>query len=101
MSLNAWHLAGCPVNGILKDYLVTDRRVYKKAIKAAKRDYKAIKADRLRDSLHNHDAKKFWGIVNNNNSRGHVSRFDNLFYTHGNQFGFCTNGGCNKAIFKN
>jgi hypothetical protein len=40
-----------------------------KAIKAAKRDHKVVKTDRLRDSLCNHNAKKFWGIVNNNNSR--------------------------------
>ncbi len=44
MSLNAWHLAGCPVNGILNDNLVADRRVYKKAIKAAERDHKVVEA---------------------------------------------------------
>lgn len=70
VSLNAGRLAGYPVDGILKDNLITDKRVYTKAIKAAKRDHKVVKANRLRDSLRNHNAKKFWGVVNNNkNSR--------------------------------
>ena len=58
-ALNDWRVAGCPVNGHLKEELAKVRREYKKVIKAAKINCKTIKANRLRQSLQNGNSKKF------------------------------------------
>ena len=58
-ALNNWRISGCPVSGHLKEELVKVRGEYKKAIKAAKINCKAIKANRLRQSLQNRNSKNF------------------------------------------
>ena len=62
-------MGGSPVNGSLKEKLVLARREYKKADKSAKRDFKAVRADRLRHSLNDKNSKKFWRLVNNDCKR--------------------------------
>ncbi len=84
-ALNSWRAGGCPLNGSLKEKLALARRDYKKAVKTAKRDYKAVRADRLRHSLSDQNSRKFWRLVNNDCNRqtaGMVSSLDaNSFAT--------------------
>ena len=64
-ALNSWRVGDCPENGSLKEKLVLARREYKKAVKSTKRDYKTVRADRLRHSLNDKNSKKIWHFVNN------------------------------------
>ena len=45
------HLSGCSVDEFLTDELFKIRRLCKKAVKNAKKDYKCVRTDRLRSDL--------------------------------------------------
>ena len=62
-AVHGWRSVNCSVTGPKKESLVKSRWNYKKAIKAAKNDYKRIRAEKLHQvSLHS-DIKKFWKLV--------------------------------------
>ena len=84
-TLNSWRVGGSPVNGSLNEKLVLARRKYKKAVEYAKRDYKAVNADKIWHSLNDKNSRKFWRLVNNVCKRQNTgvvsSLYANLFAT--------------------
>ena len=88
--MNSWCEGGCLVNSSLREKLVLARREYKKAVKSAKHDYKAVNADKLQHSLIDKNSRKFWHLVNNackHQNTGAVSILDtNSFTTFKNNF---------------
>ena len=65
-------MSSCLVDRILTDELVRTRKIYKQASENAKKDYKRVKADKLRSDLVIHNAKKYWSLVNSDNNHFNV-----------------------------
>ena len=83
-ALNSWRVGGCSVNDSFKEKLVLASREYKKAVQSAKRDYKAVRAERLRHSFNDKNNRKFWRLVNNvckRQNTGVVSSLDAYSFT--------------------
>jgi hypothetical protein len=66
-AVRVWHLAGCPLHGVLWEKKKTTKKAYREGLHQVRHGNEVMRFNTLRNAMNNSDKRKFWSIWNSKN----------------------------------